>query len=91
MATQANNEPKPEGISADAKAPVAEPENEVKSVEYTGDFVRQITREEWAQAGVANQETVVWDASNGRKIPVERFNSAALAKLREVGGFSVPE
>ncbi len=85
MATQANNEPKPDPASSEVKAP------EGKFVEYTGDFVREITKDQWAGAGVADQERVVWDGSNGRKVPVEQFNSAALAKLREIGGFSVPE
>lgn len=47
-------------------------------VEYSGPAdIRTISAAQFKGAGVDGQKSVVWNASNGRRVPVEEFNDAA--------------
>lgn len=60
-------------------------------VEYTGTSdVRKISAAEWKAAGVEDQNQVVWDRSNRKKVGVAELNKDALDVLRQDSGFKVP-
>lgn len=71
---------------------VEEPEEvpEANSVLYLGVFSeRRITREEWVQAGVSDQEGAVWTKSTGKVLPISDFNEQALTVLAGTGEFRI--
>lgn len=60
-------------------------------VEFQGEAGRrEITAEQWAEAGVAGMPTVVWERRTGFKVPVSVFTPQALQVLRQDQGFRVP-
>lgn len=71
---------------------VAEPEEvpEANSVLYLGVFAdRRISKEEWEQAGVPDQEGSVWTESTGKVLSISDFNEQALAVLAGTGEFRI--
>jgi hypothetical protein len=51
----------------------------VNVVRYLGVVTeRHITREEWEQAGVSDQDGVVWTRDTGYIVPIGRFSATAL-------------
>jgi hypothetical protein len=59
-------------------------------VRYTGVVTeRHITKADWEQAGVDDQEGVVWTRDTGHTLPTESFSEGALALLRQQGDFAV--
>jgi hypothetical protein len=63
---------------------------DVPSVVYTGVAgTMSITKDQWEQAGITDQEGVVWDSSNGFTIPLDRLSDNAVARLRSEPGFRV--
>jgi hypothetical protein len=60
-------------------------------VVYTGESSRrEITAEQWAEAGVEGMPTVLWERQSGHKVPANVFSDQALQVLRQDGGFQVP-
>lgn len=60
-------------------------------VVYQGEFgKREITAEQWAQAGVPGMPTIVWERRTGFRVPVSAFTAQALQVLRQDQGFRVP-
>jgi hypothetical protein len=60
-------------------------------VAYRGEFGRrEITTEQWAEAGVPNMPTVVWDWRSSFRVPKSVFTEQALQVLRQDQGFQVP-
>jgi hypothetical protein len=60
-------------------------------VVYRGEFGRrEITKEQWEQAGISGMPTVVWERASGFKVPVSVFTEQALQVLRQDQGFRVP-
>jgi hypothetical protein len=51
---------------------------------------REITAEQWQEAGVPGMPTVVWERRTGFKVPVSAFTPQALQVLRQDQGFRVP-
>ena len=55
-----------------------------KGVKYTGrSDVREITKAQWAKAGVEGQETVRWTAENDFTVPESDLNAKALKVLEQ--------
>lgn len=72
--------------------PVEDLDGDADYVEYKGRATsRRITAEQWEKARVKDQGEVLWDASNGFKVPLADLNQAALTVLRRDGGFAIPE
>lgn len=70
----------------DGTAPDEEP-----MVTYHGAFgKREITKEQWEQAGVVEMPTVAWERRTGFKVPVDAFTPRALQVLRQDADFRVP-
>lgn len=62
-----------------------------ENVIYVGTAtIRQVTREEWDGAGVANQATVRWFPGNGYSVPLSDLTEAAQNILRADGFFIFP-
>lgn len=60
-------------------------------VVYQGGYGRrEITREQWAEAGVPNMPTIVWERRTGFKVPASVFTEQAMQVLRQDQGFRVP-
>lgn len=60
-------------------------------VVYQGEFgKREITAQQWSEAGVPDMPTVVWERRTGFKVPVSAFTPQALQVLRQDPGFQVP-
>jgi hypothetical protein len=53
--------------------------------------IRQITEQDWLQAGISNQGTVIWDDVNGNFRKLEDFTPEALEVLRRDDSFRVVE
>jgi len=84
-----SNEP-PELADTEDDAVLAEEAGEPMVV-YQGEFgKREITAEQWQQAGVQGMPTVVWERSSGFKVPASAFTPQALQVLRQDQGFRVP-
>jgi hypothetical protein len=62
------------------------------TIKYTGDAgVREITKAQWKGAGVEDQDTVVWDASNDYTLPLSKFSKDAVAVLGRDKGLKITE
>lgn len=60
-------------------------------VVYQGEFgKREITAQQWQEAGVPGMPTVVWERRSNFKVPVSAFTPQALQVLRQDQGFRVP-
>lgn len=60
-------------------------------VTYHGEFSRrEISKEDWERAGIADMPAVVWDRATGHKVPKSVFTDQALQVLRQDSGFQVP-
>lgn len=72
------------------EAPAAPAQNVTKFVQFMGGAsVREITRQQWANAGVQNQQDAHWTISNRHLLPLEHFSDAALDVLMMDGKFRV--
>lgn len=100
MAIKRRNEDAPP-LPADAQPPeLADDPNtdpelaeaaEEPMVVYTGEFgMREITAEQWAEAGVPDMPTVKWERHTGFKVRADVFSPQALQVLRQDSGFRVP-
>lgn len=57
---------------------------------YLGEYsVREFTADDFKGAGVEDQPTTRWEASNQYAIPVEAFTDAALSLVRQTGEFKI--
>lgn len=80
-APQVSTEPAPEEVVE------KEPTNIVR---YTGLVSeRRISREDWEQAGVSDQDGVVWTKGTGNVIPIDQFSEKALQTLADTGEFEI--
>jgi len=60
-------------------------------VVYVGIATRRIlTKADWENIGIKNQETVEWNRTNKFTIPVADFSKSALNYLKTDNGFTVP-
>lgn len=60
-------------------------------VTYHGQFgKREITKENWEQAGVQGMPTVEWLRHSGFKVPLDVFTPQALQVLRQDPDFKIP-
>jgi hypothetical protein len=50
---------------------------------------RRISREDFAQAGVPDQDGAVWTKGTGNVVPIDRFSEEALRVLAHTGEFQV--
>jgi len=50
---------------------------------------RQISREDWEQAGVPDQEGVVWRKDQGNWVSLDRFSPEAIRVLQATGEFQI--
>lgn len=67
-------------------------DKKVGVVRYTmAPTTREITKQQWEDAGVKNQDATVWSKLNGWAIPVDQFNKAAMAVISGEEGFRVDE
>lgn len=78
-----------------AEDPTTDPElaeaAEEPMVVYNGVFGRrEITVQQWKDAGVDNMPTVLWTREEGFRVPRSVFTEQALQVLRQDGGFQVP-
>lgn len=63
------------------------PEN---SVCYTGSYgAREITAQQFENAGCSDQPSMRWDESNGHAIPKSAFTEAALRLVQQTGEFKI--
>lgn len=59
-------------------------------VKYVGGAtVRRITKDQWIQAGVENQDTVEWNRRNGKSVDLADLNDKAIELLEYEPGFRV--
>lgn len=73
-----------EGSNTAAKAP--------KVVRYTGSAERRIiSAKDWKSVGAEGQAQVVWDSSNGFKVPVSELSKEAMEYVAKDSGFKVEE
>lgn len=83
--TRAKNAPSTSDPAPDAPDTLAAPKAEASQatgVKYTGGAgVREITKAQWKKAGVEDQETTIWDASNEYTLPADKFSAEALGVL----------
>jgi hypothetical protein len=85
-----DDETEPELAHTEDDTALAE-ESEEAMVVYRGEFGRrEITKEQWEQAGISGMPTVVWERASGFKVPVSVFTEQALQVLRQDQGFRVP-
>lgn len=76
---------KPQGEVEDLEA-------DANYVEYKGmATVRRVTKEQWEQAGVLEQDTVEWSADNRMRVPLNDLNPTAQNFLRHDGSFAFPK
>lgn len=77
----------PEGDQEATEAAAEEP----GYVRYTGvGTQRVLTTAEFEQAGITDQGTLVWDASNGKKVYIEgNINDAALERIGAEPDFEI--
>lgn len=70
------------GDAASEAATTSQPTTEKSkeaTIRYTGGAsLRQITKTEWEQAGVSDQDTVAWSRSNNFTVKASLLNEAAL-------------
>lgn len=68
-----------------------EAENGPKNVvRYTGLVSeRRISRDDWEQAGVQEQDGVVWTKDTGNVVPLDSFSEQALQTLAHTGEFQI--
>lgn len=84
--------PDPRAEAAATETPTGEPaqtKEPTNIVRYTGLVSeRRISKEDWEQAGVSDQDGVVWtkDASS---VPINLFSEEALQVLANTGEFEV--
>lgn len=80
--TTAAQEPAPEA----GQPPAGDPEAEWTEVVYRGGAsLRIITKQEWEQAGIRDQDTVSWDRNHG--LSRDHFTTAAIDVLRRDANF----
>lgn len=83
------NAPAPD---AQGVQPLVQPNAEKKGVAYVGQASkREITKDEWQQAGVKDQATVTWSKRNGKVVPLDNFTEEALDILDNDAGFVIQE
>mgnify|MGYP001009324035 CR=1 FL=1 len=59
-----------------------------KAIKYVGTAdVREITKAQWANIGVDDQDKTVWDATNGFTILEKDLSKKALAYFEKDSGF----
>jgi hypothetical protein len=69
--------------------PVPEEKEPTNIVRYTGLVSeRRISREEWEQAGVLDQDGVAW-TKDANSVPIDQFSEEALQVLANTGEFEV--
>lgn len=99
MGIEIPKEPGDTDISADPSAftavaadePPGDAPEDAKFVTYHGKATqRRITEEQWAQAGVPDQEYAEWNEGNDFAVSVEHLSDKALEALRKDTNFSVP-
>ena len=60
-------------------------------VVYVGVATRRIlTKADWENIGIKNQETVEWNRANKFTIPASNFSKSAMNYLKTDNGFTVP-
>lgn len=60
------------------------------TVEYVGAAdLRSISKAEWEQAGVTNQDDVAWNATNGFKVKASALSPEALEIISRDPGFKL--
>lgn len=63
---------------------------EAPMVVYRAEGRREITAEQWAEAGCPGMPTVLWERRTDFKVPLDVFTPQALQVLRQDSGFLVP-
>lgn len=59
-----------------------------KAIKYTGGAdVREITKAQWANIGVDDQDTVIWNTKNGFTVLEKDLSKKALAYFEKDSGF----
>jgi hypothetical protein len=84
-------EPQQEQVTTEA-APeeVVQKQEPTNVVRYTGLVSeRRISREDWEQAGVSDQDGVVWTKDANNIVPIDQFSEEALQVLANTGEFEV--
>lgn len=78
------------GPAADVVEPDAEDESkESNVVRYIGIFSeRRVTKEDFENAGVSDQDGVVW-TKDSKSVSIDRFNEDALRVLSGTGEFQI--
>lgn len=78
------------GDAADRTRETSEEEQrETNVVRYLGLFSeRSISKNEWEQAGVTDQEGVTW-TQDAKSLPIDRFSENALRVLGATGEFQI--
>ena len=70
--------------------PLKKEEDNGPTVHYVGSSSnRVITQEEWEQAGITDQPTVMWDESNDRTVPLDSLTELAQQRLGNEPGFEI--
>lgn len=65
-------------------------EEQTNVVRYLGKVTeRRITQEDFAQAGVSEQEGAVWTKDSGYVVPIDHFSEQALTVLASTGEFEI--
>lgn len=71
----------------DAQRDDANGDEAVNVVRYLGVVTeRHITREDWEQAGVFDQDGVMWTRATGYTVPIDRFSATALDMIGSMPG-----
>lgn len=89
MATSSTEKESAPPVEAAAETPDAPAKGVHWEKTANGASVRRIEQNDWALAGISGQDTVVWDATNGYVVPLDRFNKSALDTIRREPGFIV--
>lgn len=86
-APQVTTEAAPEEAVEKTDEADAEPTNIVRHTGLVSE--RRISREDWEQAGVSDQDGVVWTRDTGNVVPIDQFSEEALQVLANEGSFEV--
>lgn len=63
---------------------------ERKVVKYRGSSsIREITAEQWEQAGIKKQDTVIWNADNNWTVALDKLSEDALKVVGNEPGFEI--
>lgn len=61
-------------------------------VSYSGkESVRTVSKDDWAKAGVSDQDTISWTRTNNREVVKDRLSQTALEVLLQDPAFAVVE